>query len=146
MKFGGSIIIEKPLEEVTRYFADPAYLGHYQDGFIKKDIIKGAPGKEGTVSHMYYQIGKRELLLEETITKNNLPHSFKAFYHHEHMDNTMECNFKAMGPGTTDYAYQFEYTRINWVLPKLMAIFFPGMYRKQAEKWIQQFKAFVEAQ
>jgi hypothetical protein len=28
----------------------------------------------------------------------------------------------------------------------LMAILFPGIYRKQGEKWMKQFKEFVEKQ
>ena len=46
----------------------------------------------------------------------------------------------------TRYDYEFEYTRINWVVPKLMAILFPSMYRKQGKKWMKQFKEFAEKQ
>ena len=37
MKIKGSIVIDKSRNEVIKYFADPKYLGKYQDGFIKKD-------------------------------------------------------------------------------------------------------------
>ena len=40
MKFKGSIEIAKSRDEVVKFFADPNYLGEYQDGFIKKDLIK----------------------------------------------------------------------------------------------------------
>ena len=70
----------------------------------------------------------------------------EAFYHHRHMDNTMKCNFVPLDEGRTRYEYEFEYTRINWVIPKLMAILFPSVYRKQGEKWMRQFKEFVEKQ
>jgi hypothetical protein len=58
----------------------------------------------------------------------------------------MKCTFIELDDQNTRYEYEFEYTRINWVMPKLMAILFPGMYRKQAEKWMVQFKEFVEKQ
>ena len=93
---------------------------------------------------MYYSDGKRDMVLTETITDNQLPHSFEAFYHHEHMDNTMKCRFISIDRNTTRYEYEFEYSRINWFLPRLLAILFPGMYRKQGEKWIKQFKDSVE--
>jgi hypothetical protein len=60
------------------------------------------------------------------------------------MDNTMKCNFTALSENETRYAYEYEYTRINWVMPRLIAILFPSMYKKPAEKWLRQFKAFVE--
>ena len=146
MKFAGSLEINKPRSEVVKYFADPQYLGEYQDGFMKKELVSGEPGTEGAVSKMYYKYGKRDMELTETVTANQLPDSFEAFYHHKHMDNTMKCNFIGLDDGRTRYEYEFEYTRMNWLMPKLIAILFPGMYRRQGEKWMKQFKAFVEKQ
>ncbi len=147
MKHKGHIIVNKPLQFVADCFANPDYLGEYQDNFIRKDFISGEKGKAGAVSKMYYKFGKKgEMELTETITKSELPHTFEAFYHHKHMDNTMICNFTAIDDHTTRYDFEYEYTRINWVMPKLMAILFPSMYKKPAEKWLSQFKAFVERQ
>lgn len=146
MKFSGSVEIARPKDEVVKYFLDPQYLGEYQDGFVRKDLVSGKPNEVGTVSKMFYTYGKREMELTETIKANRLPDSFEAFYHHKHMDNTMKCSFIALGENKTKYAYEFEYTRMNWVMPRLMAILFPGVYRKQGEKWMRQFKEFVEKQ
>lgn len=146
MKIIGSKEIEKPRNEVVKYFIDPNYLGEYQDGFIKKELISGEPDKNGAVSKMYYKYGKRDMELTETIVANRLPDSFESFYHHKHMDNTMKCKFIELDHQRTRYEYEFEYTRMNWVMPKLIAILFPGMYRKQGEKWMRQFKEFVEKQ
>lgn len=146
MKYKGAIEIDKPRSEVVKYFADPEYLGAYQDGFVKKELIQGEQGQDGAISKMYYKYGKRDMELTETITANRLPDSFEASYHHKHMDNTMKCTFIALNDNQTKYEYEFEYTRINWVMPRLIAILFPGMYWKQGEKWMKQFKEFVEKQ
>ncbi len=146
MKHKGSIEIAKPRSEVVKYFADPSFLGEYQDGFIKKVLVSGEKGKEGAVSKMYYKSGSRDMELTETIIANRLPDSFESFYHHKHMDNTMNCKFIELDEKSTRYEYAFEYTRINWLMPKLMAILFPWMYRKPADKWMRQFKEFVEEQ
>ncbi len=146
MKYNGSIDINQPINKVTELFADPKNLKEYQDGFIRKELISGKEGDEGAVSKMYYKYGNRDMELTETITQNRLPDSFEASYHHKHMDNTMKCTFTALNDNQTRYQYEFEYTRINWIMPKLMAILFPSMYRKQGEKWMKQFKEFVERQ
>jgi len=146
MKFKGSIEIAKSRDEVVQYFADPKYLGEYQDGFIMKNLISGESGKEGSVSKMLYKYGNRDMELTETIIANRLPESFESSYLHKHMDNFMRCKFIVLDDHRTRYEYEFEYTRISWLMPKLMAILFPGMYRKQGEKWMKQFKDFVEKQ
>jgi len=146
MKFKGSIDINRPHNEVAILFADPANLKEYQDGFIKKKLIRGKEGEDGAVSKMYYKYGKRDRELTETITANRLPDSFESSYHHKHMDNTMKCKFVALSDNQTRYEYEFEYTRISWFMPKLIAILFPSVYYKQGEKWMKQFKEFAENQ
>lgn len=146
MKFNGSIDIKKPQEIVATFFADPAYLKEYQEGFEKKELLKGEAGQPGAISKMYYKHGKHEMELTETIISNDLPNSFEALYHHKHMDNTMKCTFEEVEDGVTRYTSEVEYTRINWVMPRLMAILFPSMYRKPARRWMENFKTFVEQQ
>jgi len=144
MKFKGTLEIKKSLQLVTELFIDPTYMGEYQDGFVRKELVSGSPGEVGTISNLYYSQNGRDLELTETITSNELPHSFEASYHHIHMDNTMKCNFTELDENKTRYDYEFEYTRINWIMPRLMAILFPGVYRRQGEKWMVNFKNFVE--
>ena len=146
MKFKGSVDIDQPQEKVTALFADPKYLKEYQEGFVKKELLSGIVGEKGAISKMYYNDGKHEMELTETITANNLPDSFEASYHHKHMDNTMKCTFIPLDENRTKYEYEFEYTRINWIMPKLIAILFPSVYRKQGEKWMNNFKVFAEKQ
>ena len=146
MKYIGSLEINKPIELVTKIFADPKHLKEYQDGFVRKELQSGQEGENGAVSKMVYKYGKRDMILIETIVSNQLPNTFEAFYHHKHMDNTMICKFTSLEVNKTRYDYEYEYTRMSWIMPKLIAILFPSVYRKQGENWMQQFKKFVEKQ
>ena len=146
MKFQGSIEINQSRGKVVQLFADNQKLKDWQDGFQSKKLISGEEGQDGAISIMCYKNGKHKMELRETILKNNLPHTFEAFYHHKHMDNTMKCWFREIENGKTLYKTEVEYTRINWIMPKLMAILFPSMYRKQAQKWMDNFKALAERQ
>lgn len=144
MKFGSSVEIDLPREKVVALFLDPNNIKEYQEGFIKKELVSGAVGEAGSISKLYFKNGKHEMELTETIVSNNLPDSLEVLYHHEHMDNTYVTSFIALSANKTKYVTAGEYTRINWIMPKLMSILFPGMYRKPAEKWMQNFKTFVE--
>ena len=145
MKFNGQLIVNKPQAEVASLFVDPQYLGEYQDGFVSKTLLEGTEGAVGAKSKMLYKYGKRDMELTETILANDLPNSFQGQYHHIHMDNTMECRFIPVDENSTRFEFDFEYTRINWFMPKLIAILFPSMYKKQGLKWMKQFKEFVES-
>ena len=146
MNFQGSIDINQSVDKVVSLFLDSKQLKYWQEGFIKKVLLKGNEGEKGAISMMYYDDGNHKMELKETIISINLPDSFEAFYHHKHMDNTMKCSFIDLGDNKTRYKTDVEYTRINWVMPRLMAILFPGMYRKQAQKWMDNFKALAEKQ
>ncbi|MEP3209276.1 MAG: SRPBCC family protein [Maribacter sp.] len=146
MKYTGYIDINKPIQEVVDFFAKSDNQKKWQDGFIKKEQLKGNGREAGAAIKLYYKFGKRDMILTESVISNNLPNSFESSYHHTHMDNTMKCSFVPLSEEKTRYQYEFEYTRISWIMPKLMAILFPGMYRKQGEKWIRQFKEVIEKQ
>lgn len=73
MKFRGEVIIYKPKSIVASLFIDPKYMGEYQDGFLRKEQIRGDQAKKGSKAKIYYQHGRKEMELTETITLNNLP-------------------------------------------------------------------------
>ncbi|WP_420582126.1 SRPBCC family protein [Reichenbachiella sp.] len=145
MKIETTLIIDKPLDIVAKYFADPTYLKEYQEGFVSKELVSGTAGENGAVSNMLYEHNGQKMELIETITANNLPDTFEAHYHHEHMDNTMKCTFTPLDDGRTEYRSFIEYTRINWVMPRLMAILVPSLYKKPVKRWLENFKRFVES-
>lgn len=146
MKFTCTVDIDKPREKVAQLFADPKYLTNYQDGFISKELLEGEAGQNGAISKMLYKQGKGQMELTETIVENNLPENFHAHYHHKHMDNTMHSQFIALSDTQTRYISEIEYTAFRGVLPKLMALLVPGLFKKQVQKWLQNFKVFVEKQ
>ncbi|MEL6811084.1 MAG: SRPBCC family protein [Bacteroidota bacterium] len=145
MKFTCTIEINKPKETVAKLFADPTLLKEYQDGFISKELLEGTMGQDGAVSLLKYQHGKGIMELTETIQQNNLPDSFLGHYHHKHMDNTMNCRFISVDSNKTRYESEIEYTAFRGFIPKAMAFLFPGMFKKQVQKWLVNFKEFVEA-
>jgi hypothetical protein len=146
MKFTCSIDINKPKNEVVKFFENPKYLKEYQDGFISKELIKGKEGENGAVSKLFYEMkmGKGDMELIETIIDNKLPDSFYASYHHKHMDNTMLCKFEAITDTTTKYISEINYTEFRGFIPKTLGLFFPNMFKKQVNKWLVNFKNFVE--
>ena len=145
MKFTCTIDINRPKEKVVALFADPQHLKEYQDGFISKELLEGTAGQNGAISKMLYKQGKGQMELTETIINNGLPDVFVGHYHHKHMDNTMTCRFIQLNENQTRYKSEIEYTAFRGFLPKLLAKLFPGMFKKQVQKWQNNFKIFAES-
>lgn len=146
MKFTCSVTINKPKAQVVEFFSNPKFIKDYQEGFIRKNHISGDEGQTGAISKMYYKLGKGEMELTETITANKLPDSFAAQYHHKHTDNTMLCTFKEVDSNSTQCDWNIEYTAFRGFFINIMKTLFPGMFKKQVHKWLQNFKTFVEKQ
>ncbi len=145
MKFTCSIIIEKPIQLVTQLFADENYLKEYQDGFLSKELITGIKGMKDAKSRMIYKMGKKgEMELIETIILNELPNEFIGHYHHKNMDNTMRCVFTSLDENRTQYVSEIEYLEFRGVMIKIMAFLFPSFFKNQVQKWLNNFKIFVE--
>lgn len=145
MKFSCSVKINAPREKVVEMFKNPDNLKQWQDGFISKTLITGEEMQNGAVSEIMYEVGKRDMALIETILSNDLPDSFEARYEHTHTSNTMKSIFEDLGGQSCQYTAEINYTRFNGFMVKLFATLAPSMFKKQVQKWIDQFKAHVEA-
>ena len=142
MKFSCQIDINVPIHMVIKLFENPDNLKEWQDGFKSITPVAGIPGEVGSKSKLTYE--KLELI--ETILRNELPEEFKATYEHKHMVNTMSCKFEKIDAHITRLEQEIYYTKFNGFLPKLMAKLFPGLFKKQVQKWLHQFKTFAESQ
>lgn len=144
VRFTCKVEVRRPREEVVEIFSNPDHFPHFQEGFIKLDRVSGQAGQEGSVSHLYYKMRGTDVMLEETILENRLPDLFSAHYHHSHMDNTLVSRFSSLGDTSTLYTAEVEYTGFRGLLPKLLSWLYPGFFRKQVQKWMDDFKAYVE--
>jgi len=143
MKFTCTVVINASRDIVVQYFQKNEDLKEWQDGFVDKILLSGKPWETGTKSKMMYLNGKREMELIETIILNSLPEKFNAHYHHEHMDNTMTSYFTELSESQTQYEAVIEYTAFRGFIPKMLS-FFPSFFKKQTQKWLDNFKVFVE--
>lgn len=146
MKFSCFVDIHLPKTRVVELFNNPENLKHWQDGHQGIDHLEGEPGAVGAKSMIHYQDGKRKMKIQETIIVSNLPDEFTGLYELKEMANTMQNLFEEISSEKTRYTANIEYTRFTGFMPKLLAFLMPGMFKRQVQKWMNQFKAFAENQ
>lgn len=144
MKFSCNTVIMLPKARVIELFNNPDNLVHWQDGFIKFEHLEGTPGAVGSKALMSYKVNNKALDITENILVNNLPHEFTGLYEYAPMTNTMQNLFEELSANETKYVANIEYTQLNGIMVKIMTFLFPGMFKKQVKKWMDQFKDFAE--
>lgn len=144
MKYTCTVDINLPISKTVALWENEDNFKEWQDGFVSIKHLGGNPNNAGAKSKITLngKGGKMELM--ETIISNNLPTEKTALYVHSHMTNTQKSMFKKISPTVTQYISEVEYTKFNGFMPKLMAKLFPGMFKKQSQKWMNQFKVFAE--
>lgn len=143
MKYICTVEIDAPLEKVVKLWSDERNFKEWQDGFESIELLEGIADTKGAKSKIVLG-GKNHIELIETILSNNLPAEKTARYEHIHMTNTQTSRFEALENNKTLYSSEVEYTQFNGLMIKLMAKLFPSKFKAQSQKWMEQFKRFIE--
>lgn len=145
MKYSCFVDVHVPREKCVELWFDESHLHQWQSGFQHKNWTQGAPNEAGSVSEILLYQGKNIIELEETILENNLPDSLTGEYVHKHMTNTQEVEFKSISSDTTRIQTNVHYSHLNGLFFKLMSWLAPSLFKKQSQKWLDQFKIVAES-
>lgn len=140
-----SVEVDLPRERFLELYLDPANLPRWQTGLQSIEPLGGEPGHEGAQTKLVFQNGKRRIELVETITKRALPDEIHGLYEWAGGQNTLVNRFMAIGPATTRWESTCAYD-LTHVMLKVMGAVAPGMFRRQNQKFLDNFKAFAEGQ
>lgn len=144
MKFTCLTEIYAPRKKVVALWQDTKNLKHWQTGFESVRAVSGKAGAVGSKSVLTYNNKGSIFDLEETILENNLPDTFEGEYVHLAMTNRMRSTFVALDANTTIWKAEIDYIQFNGLAIKIFGFFGKRIFKKQTQKWLDNFKAFVE--
>ncbi len=137
------IEIDLPRDKVIELFDNPDNMFRWQTGMQSFEHLSGEPGQPGAKSKIVFLNGKHRIELIETVTERNLPHEFNGTYEWDGGMNTLQNRFIELGPNRTKWESTCHYTFTS-LMPKLMGIIAPGLFRKQNMSFLRNFKRFCE--
>lgn len=144
MKYTTEVIINCPLNEVIEKLDNPDHMKHWQRGLVGYKLLNAQdPGSTGTKMELEYKMGKRNLVMTETIIKRNFPSEFHATYDAKGVHNIQQNYFEAIDPGTTRWRSESEFQFQGFGM-KVMGWLMPGAFKKQSQKYLDDFKNFAE--
>lgn len=143
MNYTTEITVELPRSEFIKKFDNPENMQHWQKGLTSYAFLSGPPGKEGSKMELQYLMGKRNIVMVETIIKNNLPYEFHATYDAKGVHNIQKNYFKDLDGEKTLWISESEF-QFQGIFMKFMGLIMPSAFKKQSCKYLEDFKAFAE--
>ena len=144
MKFTCKVDINAPRDKVVAMWNDEKNLSKWQEGFLRYEHLKGEILAVGSQGKLFYKQGKNEFELLETILISNLPEEMKGKYDHIKMSNTMHNKFTVLPNNGTRWQAEIEYGEMRGFMMNFFKLVMPSMFKKQTQKWLDNFKNFVE--
>jgi len=142
MKYSNEVLIDEPIDKVVELFDSEENMFKWQPELISLEHISGDKGKVGARSRLLYKMGSREIEMIETIVVKNLPKEFSATYEANGVWNEVKNYFEKAGDGATRWRSDSDFKFSGFM--KLIAFFMPGSFKKQSQKYLDQFKEFAE--
>lgn len=142
MRYTNEIEIDLPRNRVIELFDSSENMKFWQPELISFEHLSGMPGQVGAKSRLKYKMGKREVEMVETITKRNLPDEFDGTYDAKGVHNIILNKFIEVSPGKTKWVSDCEFQFSGFM--KIIAFLMPGAFKKQSQKYLEQFKSFAE--
>ncbi len=143
MKYTCEITIDLPRDRMVALLDDPENMKHWQRGLESYKQLSGQPRQEGAQMELAYQMGKRHLVMVETLIKYNPPHEMHTTYDTKGVHNIQKNYFKEVDANTSQWISESEFQFSSFGM-KLMGWLMPGAFRKQSQKYLEDFKRFAE--
>ena len=143
MKYSTEIQVALSRTKFIEKWDSAENMKHWQKGLKAYKHLDGKPGREGSKMELKYQMGKRDLVMIETILKSNLPYEFHATYDAKGVHNIQKNFFKELDENNTLWVTESEF-QFSGLFMKLMGLLMPGAFKKQTLEYLKSFKAFAE--
>jgi len=142
VKYTTSILIDQPRSKVIELFDSTENMYKWQPELLSFEHISGEPGQDGAKSKMRYKMGKREIDMIETITKQNFPDEFDCTYEANKVWNLQQNTFREINSIQTQWISISIFKCSGFM--KIMCWLMPGAFKKQTLKSMIRFKEFAE--
>ena len=143
MRYETDVAIDLPRERVVALVMDPALVPLWQKECVRRTLVDGEHGQPGAKTEVVTQMNGREMTMIETITCNDLPNGFSETYETAGVWNSIDHHFEALDDHRTRWCTVNEF-RCSGLMMKFMMLVAPGMFKRQTQTFLNNFKAWAE--
>src|SRR6188508_496392 len=138
-----TVIINRSIKEVWKFFKDPNNLKLWLGGFQRFEHISGAPGTAGAKARHYFLERGKELVLDEEIMEVIPEKKFAGTLSSPMMVNTVTNYFNDLGNKQTEYSHSSD-TQFKGFFWRQVGPLLKGEFKKRQENDLQTLKKVLE--
>ncbi|MDE0112115.1 MAG: SRPBCC family protein [Albidovulum sp.] len=142
MKYELELEISAPRELVAELFIDQARFKEWQPSLLDCKSLHGKSGEVGARLELTHRMGKRSIVMSETVRESNLPERISYVYEAKGVWNPVDNHFQEISSGATRWRFKTEFQCKGFM--RIMSFFLPGAFKKESRRHMQAFKAFAE--
>ncbi len=94
VEYSSTIIVDKPIEEAWAIMADETRVTEWLEDVKRMEPVSGTPNTVGAVSNIYVDNNGEEMMMQETITKYEVPSTIAMTFTMDFMDMDYEMTLK----------------------------------------------------
>ena len=143
MNYTTEVDIDRSRDQVIQLLEDSENFKHWQRGLMSLRALTGAPGEEGSQREFEFRMGKRHLVMVETMISKTLPETYCVTYDAKGVHNIQKNYFTELAGERCRWICENEFQFSNFPM-KLMGLLMPGMFKKQTRAYMADFKNFAE--
>ena len=143
LNYSEQLTIALPRARVIELFNDPNNLTKWMAGLQSLEHLEGKPGEEGAKSRITVKMGKRVMVMTETLTRNHLPTEIDFHYECDGVHNDVKNQFVELSENETVWE-TINIFKFDGLFMKIMGKLMPFVFRKQTREHMESFKAFAE--
>ncbi|WP_336065759.1 SRPBCC family protein [Mesoflavibacter sp. CH_XMU1404-2] len=143
LSYTSEIIINKPVATCFSTIVNLDSMKHWQDGLISIEHISGTPREIGSIMILNYQFGNRKMKLTESVTHRENNTAIHFNFDTKMMHNVQKNSFEAIDETTTKWTSENEFFPRSFS-SRIMLFLIPKAFKKQTQKYLTNFKNYVE--
>ncbi len=141
VSYDSVITVDKPIEEAWAVMADESRVSEWLEDVKRLEPVSGTPNTVGAVSNIYVNNGGEEMMMQETITKYEAPHTIAMTFTMDMMDMDYEMTLQEKN-GKVEITSHSKTTG-KGMLTKSIVAMMPSMMKAQEDTNMNNLKNVI---
>ena len=142
IKFEEEIVVKGNIDTIAMILNNPSKINNYMPGIKEYNLKRGDLGKKGAIAEIKINSEGNDIVLKETIIRNNLPNEIKISYEADGVYNIVTHRLEVLSNNKIRLINIQEFEFNGYM--KFVSFFMESALRNQSRVYLDNFKNYIE--